>query len=268
MTPAGWPQAAPITSKGSGSMAVFYEHTDTVDTRDVDPFGCCRPSALLGILQEAATDAAIELRASREQMMSRYNAFWMLARIWYRLDRPLRWSERVAVKTWHRGSRGAAMYRDFDLTVDGMPVGEAVSTWVMADVETHKLFRLSDVEEFSGTGGGALCKDRLLHKLRLPGDMVLAEHRRLHYSDADINGHVNNARYADFSCDALRMEALGRERFVSSLQLGYLAECIPGEELDLFTGEQDGTHYVRGGDGEGKCRFEAALTLAARPDCP
>lgn len=242
-------------------MPVFYEKTYTVDTRDVDPFNTCRPSALLGILQEAATAAAMELHVSRENIVPRYNAFWMLARIWFTLDRPLRWNERVTVKTWHRGGNGASMYRDFDLSVGGVPVGEAVSTWVVADLDTHKLLRLSNMEEFAGTGGGALCKTKLLNKLRLPENLVLSERRKLHYSDADINGHVNNARYADFACDALRMETLGREYFISSLQLGYLAECLPGEELDLFTLEQEGTHYIRGMDAAAKPRFDAALTL-------
>ena len=56
-------------------------------------------------------------------MIDRYNVFWMLSRIWYRLSRPLHWSEPVTVRTWHRGAHGAAMYRDFDLFVKGEPVG-------------------------------------------------------------------------------------------------------------------------------------------------
>lgn len=245
-------------------MDIFFEKTYLVDTRDIDPFGDCRPSALLGILQEAATDAAVKLNISRDYILPRYNAFWMLARIWYRLSRPLRWGEAVAVKTWHRGGRGATMYRDFDLFVDGRQVGEAVSIWVMADFDSHKLFRLADIEEFAGTSGGTLCKDKTLSKLRLPEDLTVAERRLLRYSDADMNGHVNNARYADFTCDALRMEQLGRARFVSSLQLNYLAECLPGEEIDLLTGEGEGTCYVRGTDSAGQHRFEAALTLTAK----
>ena len=39
-------------------MGVFFEQTYRVDSRSVDPFDHCRPSALLGLLQEAATDAA------------------------------------------------------------------------------------------------------------------------------------------------------------------------------------------------------------------
>ena len=241
-------------------MGQFFEYEMTVDSRDEDGWGRCRPSAVLGYLQEAATLAAEDGGFGREKTLE-YHAFWMLARIWYALDRPLRWSEKVEVRTWHRGGRGAAMYRDFDLRVDGVRVGEAVSTWVLADMDTRKLFRLSGVAQFEGTDGGELCKDKLLHKPKLPEGLALAETERrlMRYSDCDINGHVNNARYADFDCDALHLENLGREAFVSQLQLGYLAECRPGEILDLEAGSLDGGCYVHGLDQNGKARFETAM---------
>ena len=100
-------------------MSVFYERSFRVDSRDVDPFNQCRPSALLGYLQEAATEAACALHVSREEMIDKYHVFWMLARMWYRLDRPLFWDDTVTIRTWHRGDKGASMYRDFDLFRDG-----------------------------------------------------------------------------------------------------------------------------------------------------
>ena len=117
---------------------MYYEKDYVVDSRDIDPWYRCRPSGLTGMLQEAATQAACALHVSRDETMDKYHCFWMLARMWYRLDRPLSWGDRVTIRTWHRGAKGASTYRDFDLYVDGRPVGEAVSTWVLADADTHK----------------------------------------------------------------------------------------------------------------------------------
>ena len=124
-------------------MSLFCEMTLPIGSRDVDGTGRCKASALLGHLQEAATVAAEEGGFSRETLMERYGAFWMLARIWFRLDRPLAWEEALTVRTWHRGNRGAMMYRDFDLLAGDKLVGEAVSAWVLAGVESRKLMRLS-----------------------------------------------------------------------------------------------------------------------------
>ena len=239
-----------------------YEREYRVDSRETDPWYNCRPSGVLGFLQEAATAAACALHASRDEMLDKYNAFWMLARVWYRLDEPLKWGDRLRIRTWHRGGRGASSYRDFDLFVNAAPVGEAVSLWVLANAQTHKLVLMAGIEEFQGTDGGALCKTRLLNKVRMPPDMTCAGTRSFRYSDLDVNGHVNNVRYADIVCDALHLERMGAERFVSSLQVGYQAECRVGETVDLTTGSDGGAQYVHGADGAGKTRFDAMLTLS------
>lgn len=238
-----------------------YRHEERIDARSTDLWGHCRPSGVLGILQEAAVGAVGVLHVSLEEMLERYHMFWMLARIWYRLDRPLYLGDRVEVRTWHRGIRRASTYRDFDLLVDGRPVGEAVSLWVLADERTRRLGRGADIKEFQGTDGGPLCKERTLSKLVLPEGMAEAGHREFHYSDLDINGHVNNVKYADFVCDALELEKLGPGRFVSSLQIGYQAECRAGERVALLCGSSGSGRYVHGADGTGKTRFDAVLTL-------
>lgn len=244
---------------------MFYEDTYLVGARDTDPFNCCRPSSVLNFLQEAATLAAAQLQVSRDEIVEKYNCFWMLVRMWYRLDRPLRWNEELTVKTWHRGGKSAAMYRDFDLYSNGEQIGEAVSTWVLADLNTHKLKRLSEIGEFKLTTGGDLCKDIILRRSPMPQEMKQVENRLLHYSDCDVNGHVNNVRYADFACDAVGMEKEGEGKFVSSFHISYLKECLPGEIITLAAGQHDGAWCVRGTDAEGADRFETTMVLK---NCP
>ncbi len=240
---------------------VWSRYLVSIDSRDVDGHGRCRPSALLGHLQEAATLAAEEGGFGRDWMLKENRAFWMLSRMWFHLDRPLSWGEQLTIQTWHRGGKSALMYRDFDLLVDGAPVGEAVSAWVLADLDSHKLLRLSSIPCLENTTGGSRCKDRLLRKLRMPQDMEKTERRRMRYSDTDINAHVNNTRYADFACDALGLEQLPRDRFLTEMQLDYLMECRPGETLELYTGGADGERFVSGMDDAGKIRFEVQLNF-------
>lgn len=233
-----------------------------VDTRDVDPFGRCRPSALLGFLQEAATQGAADLGLHRSVVEEEYGGVWILARIWYRLDRPLMWNDAVTVRTWHRGARGAAMYRDFDLMLDGVVVGEAVSVWVLADKSTHKLMRIGSVRQFEGTDGGELCKTKLLSKVRIPVALEPYGVREMHYSDGDINGHVNNTKYADFACDCVKMQDIGAESYVNTLEISYLKECYPGEVLFLSGACHQGVWYILGKGEEGNSRFDVRMTLS------
>ncbi len=241
-------------------MSMIYQHTARVDSRDVDGFGRCRPSALLGHLQQAATLAAEEIGAGRQSLMDGYGAFWMLARMWYELDRPLTYGRELCIHTWHRGGRGASSYRDFDLYADGTYIGQAVSVWALVHMEDRRMLRISDVPGLVDDHGGERSKTITLTKLRMPEQFTCAERRLMHYSDTDINAHVNNNRYADFACDALQAHTMPHT-FVRQMQLGYTAECRPGEVIDMLVAGEGEERFVRGVDESGKIRFDVALKL-------
>ena len=54
---------------------MYYEKEYLVDSRDIDPWYHCRPSGLLGALQEAAVEAACALHVSRDETMAKYHCF-------------------------------------------------------------------------------------------------------------------------------------------------------------------------------------------------
>lgn len=243
-------------------MGTFYEMDYRVDSRDVDMFNQCRPSAVLGMLQEAATRAALALGASGPEMREKYNCLWMVTRNWVELDAPLRWNDRVVVRTWHRGGTGVSTYRDFDIFRDGERIGQGVSLWVLVDADSHKLYRIKDVPEFQGTDGGELMKTIKLRRPPVPELFDARASRDMRYSDTDINGHINNTHYADFACDALHLERLCRGKFVRSFQIGYLSECMAGETLSIDTAARGDELFARGVGEDGVERFDCALTLA------
>lgn len=247
-------------------MDVFFENHYEIGSRDIDLFGHCRPSAVLELLQDTATKAADEIHISRADMLRQYHAFWVVSRLSYTLKRPLLFEENVAVKTWHRGGRGAIMYREYDLTVGGEEVGQALTAWVLVNADSRKLFRLSQVKEFEGTDGGSLCRSDTLSKIQLPPQLSFAETRQMRYSDTDMNCHINHCRYADFLCDAVNLEKqLKPSEFVSSLGLCYLSECKPGESISLYAKHIDNTFSVLGQDSENTERFRGNLTLDKLP---
>lgn len=243
-------------------MSRFFSHTYHIDTRDLDCFDACRPSAVLGYLQDVAGLASEDFGGANPQMIAKYHHCWMIARTQFTLTRPLRLHDALELKTWHRGGDSAVMYRDTDLLVDGHLVGQALAAWVLADLDTRTLARMSTFSEFQGTDGGELNRATRLRPLRLPHDLPEAERRTLHYSDLDVNGHVNNTRYADFLCDALALQTAPKDTFVSKVQLNYLKECRAGETLLLKAGWQGDGGLVSGEGTDGEVRFTGALTLS------
>ena len=240
---------------------LYFETVYTIDSRDLDCFDLCRASALLGYLQDAAGLAAGQFGATNLDMVRKYGHCWMVVRTGYTLERPLHWGDQLSIKTWHRGGDKPLMFRDFELSVDGQTVGQALSIWTLVDLTDHSLTRADRFPEFAGTDGGALNRTTKLAKLKLPADLSLIQERALHYSDTDGNGHVNNVRYADFLCDAADLQAAPPGTFVKSLHIDYLQECKAGEALSLLGCQADDGFYVQGRDSRGEARFQGRMTL-------
>ena len=244
-------------------MQAIYEKTFTIRTTEVDMASNCRPSALLGFFQELATDHADDLEISRDYLVEEYHAVWLLARMWLRLDRPLKMGEKVTIRTWHRGAEKLFMYRDFDILSHGEPVGEAVSAWIVADLESRKMLRPSSVAHIASSPFPETVKDRQLKPLRPPKEALPAYEKIIRWSDVDLNGHMNNTKYADAAMDAFSMEEL-RDNFLSEMYLNYSLECVPGETITVSRAETAEGWYVEGAGG-GTRRFETLLKFSPEP---
>lgn len=247
------------------SAGVFCDLEHPVDSREVDLFGQMRMSALLGVLQEAAAAAMTELEMDAPRLMAKYHAIWIVNRYHVKLTRPLYWGDRLTVRTWHRGGGSGSVYREFALYLDGAAVGSAVSLWVMVDPDSHKVVPARGCPELQGTDGGALCGRERLHRLELPGTFDGRALRELRYSETDMNGHINNTHYADFLCDALHLERLGRGKYPADFHICFLEECLAGETIALDTALREDTLYARGTGPDGRERFQCSMTLATLP---
>lgn len=243
-------------------MSVIYRAELRVDSRDVDLFNQARPSAVLGLMQEAATLAAQALKVDGPRLLEKYGSLWMVTRNWVELEAPLRWDDRVTVETWHRGGAGASVYRDFEFFRDGKYVGQATSIWAIVHAEDRRVLPMKRVEEFAGTDGGERIKSVRLRGAHMPETFDGRESRRLGYSDTDLNGHVNNVHYADYACDALHLERMDRGKFIRGFQIDYVSECRAGETLQIDTAARDGELFAQGVGEDGVKRFDFDLTLA------
>ena len=246
-------------------MGTYLEMEYRVDSRDIDMFRQCRPSAVLGILQEAATQASMALHISGPEALEKYNALWMVTRNWVELNAPIRWNDLLTIRTWHRGATGASSYRDFDIIRDGKTIGQGVTLWVLVDATEHKLLRLKDLKEFEGTNGGELMKSIKLRRAAMPEEFDGKSLREMRYSDTDINGHINNIHYADFACDAIHLERYGEGKFVRTFQLDYITECMAGETVTIDTAVKGNDLYARGVGQDGAERFLCCMTLEELP---
>ncbi len=242
-------------------MSVVHCREVTITSRDCGTYNQCRPSSVLGILQDSATIAAEKLGVGHYNTVHHHQAVWMVARLWCQLSTPLYYGDTITIETWHRGGKGVTLYRDFEIYRNGILVGEGLAMWVLYGLESHTMLRMSVLGELDETSGGERCKTRTLKKLKAPKEVEEKGQRTFHYSDLDINGHVNNVKYVDVICDALDLEELEGTQFVSSVQVDYHGQCFPKEQVSLMVGHREEEAFVAGVDQEGSNRFCGSVTI-------
>lgn len=235
-------------------MSDVYQKELVIRTSEADFTGCMRPSALLTAFQEAAEHHAVRLGCGFEEMMARRQA-WVLTRFQMEVRRYPRMGETVHLNTWPAAGRRGIFPRYYTLTdVQGGVLAMASSLWVVLDLDTRRMTAPGEIAELMPDNSA------IQPPLALPGGVRQIEgeeeicFREPAYSDLDVNGHVNNARYVDWMCDALGIERQ-RKAALGSLLIGYSKEVLPGQRLCLKL-HRSGEQFSFQGGQDGKVHFE------------
>lgn len=242
-------------------MNEIYTKTYTIDTTHVDQMNNIRPAVLLDFFQDMATEHAVLMGLTRDYLVEHYNACWIVVRNWYRLKKPLKLSDTLTIKTWHRGASPLLVYRDFDLYVGEELVGEAVAAWIIADVASRKMLRPSSIDAVVNSPVPEKVKNIKLKNIRRPEGLEQVYTRMVRYSDLDVNGHMNNTRYADLILDAFTPEEM-EGRYIRELELNYSQECKWGETMEIARKLDGDFCYIDGCCGDTTRRFESNLQFA------
>lgn len=234
----------------------------------VDFRGNMKLSSLFLCLQDAAVLHAEHLGAGRIEMLERHHGLWVLGRMRVDVARYPVWGDKITVETWPNQPGRVECTRNF-LVKDsaGTVLAKAVSVWVIIDVETRRLKRADSVfpEELDFRGERVI--DAKLGKLRASGELDLVHRRVVGYSDIDVNGHLNNAKYVDFITDCFSLDE-HQQHTIRSIEVNYSNEALPGEAVSLYkdlTQFEQGLVYVEGID-EGLKRLIFKAKLHVEPN--
>ena len=234
---------------------------------ETDAAFCLKPASFMDMAQEIAYWAAQELGFGYDDLQ-RHHTAWVLSRMHFHYERPPKWRDPVVLKTWHKGADGLFFLRDFHLlSPEGESLVRATSSWLVMDMESRRLVRGGDVLSLVDSDTRVLEDAIAEHapKIVIPKDLPM-EDKGCHtivYSDVDIIGHTNNARYIVWAFDLLD-PALTASARVKDVYINFNKETRPGETVLLRAAcRQDGSDticYIEG-ISEGKSAFTAQIIL-------
>lgn len=239
-------------------MNHIFKKTYTITDNATDRYDRLRPSMLLFFAQDAATSHCAQLGLDWDSMAAK-GMFWAVTRTKVEINRLPRHGETVTVETWPMTTtrvaypRAMAMYDEA-----GELLLQTVSLWVLMDIEKRSMI-------LPGKSGLEFFGADLGTELKPPTGLPLfqPEHqscRTVAYSDLDINGHLNNARYLDW-VDDLTDSEFHRTHSLKQMVVCYISEAREGQKLDqewLWNGEENTLQVQLRRDGDRV--FSAKLT--------
>jgi len=243
-------------------MVNTYDETFCLRPRDCDLNEKWRPSAILETMQDAAGAHSKLLGCGRDELVKQ-DIVWVLSRLELHMDRYPAVGEQITVHTFPTPTRICFFPRYYIFTdAHGEMIGKAGSLWLLLDVNTRRMLPPGEV--------GKLIPDNknLSVPMNLPatvgslqGEEFVSEYRPV-YTDLDVNGHVNNTRYADWLCNSLGIDLM-KEYEPEHIILNYNHEVLPGHVITLRRIMKD-DEYRLSGKVNDSIAFEIGGTLRRR----
>jgi acyl-ACP thioesterase len=251
---------------------VWTQHYD-VNTIVLDHRKQISLVGLLNLLQDTAWIHAEHLGWGYDALIEK-GTIWVLSRQKVVMKEWPMWQEKVTVNTWPRRSSGLMAVREFEILAEDRNgirrrVGECSTSWLVLDWNTRKIQKLDRIMVGMPTRSEGILD---IAAERVPPRSDLAEIARFEVrnSDLDVNGHVNNTRYAQWVTDTLSLDELKRYA-VDEYDVNFLAETGVGDtiviESESGTPQPDGTllrPYQGRKTTEEKPAFTARLKLKPR----
>lgn len=236
-----------------------------IQSQDVDGTSLLTMHAFMCLAQEAAHQHSTHLGFGYEVLFNK-QLIWVLSRFKSRVFRMPRWQEKVIFKTWHKGGKGIFFIRDYELLSEtGELLIAATSSWLIIDINLRKIVRANDVVYELGAADSVIHKDILspfVKKIPIPNNLEFCYNRKVRFSDIDMNGHVNNARYSEWVMDTLSLENvfLDGGKQISNFELTLNNEAYLNEEIAIYINSEN-LNYCIVGKNQDKIIFQCHIEL-------
>ena len=165
---------------------------------------------------------------------------WVLSRFVIELnDTPVAY-DRITVDTWVENVMKLFTSRNFAIrTTNGITCGYGRSIWAMIDTDTRQPVDI--LAERNGLITEYIEKEKPcpiepFKRVRLSKDTQTAKVTETHYSDIDINGHVNSVKYIEHMLDLWPIEWYQHHR-LQRIDIAYTAESHFGDRLHIIVEE-------------------------------
>ncbi len=210
-------------------MNSFFEKEYALRTNDFGSSNRILPSAILDLFQSVAGEHAAHLGVGYEKMTEK-NLIWVMTKVKFEILSSPKKLTKVKVKTWPLKNGRVTFQREYLIFDEaGNILIKGSSEWVTIDTEKRKITAPGKLYN--------LCDDEFIEDKNFEGKFLkvpafVSENEGVYisprFTDFDVNGHVNNTRYADFILNAY---PLLKDKEISFLQIDYHLEIKDADSI-------------------------------------
>ena len=237
---------------------LYLEKNYELRASDFDCHNHIRASSILDLFQDVAGLHATEMGVGFFNLLQDHK-LWVVVRLKYRLVGKPRRYRTVKVRTWPLPPTRVNLRREYLIEdEEGNPLVLGTSDWVVIHSEKRRILSGKDLYPQDQE----ICTRQLFEgrNVRIPPFEATKDGGTVRpgFSQLDMNGHVNNIKYADFVMDAVE---LPREQEVKEFQIDYHREILEGMPIQIRYENDGRTVLAQGISEEGECMFSCRMLL-------
>jgi acyl-ACP thioesterase len=224
---------------------------------DFDLNMAIKPSAILNYFQDIAAEHAEKLNVGKTKL-SPNGLFWILSKVKVNFLNDFKFGENIILITAPRPKGKIIFERDYQIKNElNVILADGMSKWCLIDKNTKKIIPSNNInypiikyENIPATS------DIELFSIDLNFDFCYSYTPK--YSDLDFNGHVNNAKYADFIFNAIDFNEICRKK-IKSFQINYIKECFIDQLLNFYKHKNNNTYIILGKNQKNEIKLSAKI---------
>ena len=160
---------------------------------------------------------------------------WVLSRLHVKVNRFPFWREEIKIETWPSGRQSKFATRDFLIFDQKHKIlVKATSSWMIVDLKTQKPIVMPAFMDEIRLPDRQRALESTFPKMKSPKNPNSEIQYDVRLSDLDINQHVNNVKYIEWSLESVPFE-IWRTKVLSELEISFRSETKYGESILIQT---------------------------------
>ncbi len=165
------------------------------------------------------------------------NKTWVLSRLTIDMSAYPLVYDTIKVETWLEKVISFFTERNFKITnKQDKVLGYGKSVWAIIDMTTRQPIKLQDVNNgliSTFIAQDTECRIDKLSRVQMSDAAILVKTIDTHYSDVDINGHINSIKYIEHVLDLWTIDWY-QQHTIQRIDVAYVAEAHQGDKLNFY----------------------------------